>query len=123
MRGCLPLSERPAPSPNWKTPQKPRFLGTDPANERAASPIHRIEGTPARFFLAHGDKDFPHLMRQAEAMEAALRRAGGAVERHVLANRDYFSASYAGGEAQGPWVPRALAWIAKRGADLRRAAS
>lgn len=123
VRGCLPLSGVFQFGEGAGLSQKPRFLGTDPANERAASPIHRIEGAPPPFLIAHGDKDFPHLMRQAEAMEAALRRAGGIAERHVLANRDHFSASYAGGEADGPWVPLALAWIAKMAAPARRAAS
>jgi dipeptidyl aminopeptidase/acylaminoacyl peptidase len=89
---------------------RPRFLGA-PGREREASPIYSIAGTPPPFFMAHGSKDFPHLMRQAEAMEAALKRAGTEVERLVLDDRDHFTASYAGGEAAGPWVPRALAWL------------
>jgi hypothetical protein len=47
-------------------------------------------------------------------MEVALSGAGGGVTRIVLAGRDHFSASYAGGEADGPWVPKALAWMAAR---------
>ena len=50
-------------------------------------------------------------MRQADAMELALRKAGGAVEKRVLPGRDHFSASYAGGEADGPFVAPALAWM------------
>ncbi len=110
VKGCLPISGVYAFGESAGLSMKPRFLGTDPANERAASPIHNIEATPP-FLIAHGDKDFPHLMKQAEAMEAALRKAGGSVERVVLAGRDHFSASHAGGEAEGPWVPKALAWI------------
>ncbi len=122
VRGCLPISGVYQFGEGAGLSMKPRFLGTEPANERAASPIHNIQVAPP-FFLAHGDKDFPHLMKQAEAMEAALKRAGGAVERHVLTGRDHFSASHAGGEADGPWVPKALAWIAKTGAVAQRAAS
>lgn len=121
--GCLPISGVFQFGEGSGLSKKPRFLGDDPENERVASPIHRIEGTPPPFFIAHGEKDFPHLIRQAEAMEAALRRAGGAVERHVLPGRDHFSASYAGGEAGGPWVVPARAWIAKLNAPASRAAS
>ena len=53
-------------------------------------------------------------MKQAECMEAALRAAGGDVERLVLAGRNHFTASYAGGEADGPWVPAAIAWMLRR---------
>jgi len=70
-----------------------------------------IDGVPRPFLMAHGDQDFPHLMRQAAEMEEALRRAGGEVERMVLEGRNHFSASYAGGEPGGPWVPRAIEWI------------
>ena len=91
---------------------RPRFLG--PAeNDRAASPIQNIDTTPP-FLIAHGSEDFPHLMAQAESMEHALADAGGDVERVVLEGRNHFSACYAGGDADGPWVPRALAWMAKR---------
>jgi acetyl esterase/lipase len=122
VRGCLPISGVYQFGEGAGLSMKPRFLGTDAANERAASPIYNIE-TTAPFLLAHGDKDFPHLIKQAEAMEAALRKAGGTVERIVLPGRDHFSASHAGGEARGPWVPKALAWIAKTHAVTQRAAS
>jgi arylformamidase len=110
IRGCLPLSGVYDFTEGSGMPQRPRFLGSGPT-ERQASPILRIEGRPPPFLIAHGDKDFPHLIPQAERMEAALRAAGGDVERLVLAGRDHFSASYAGGEAEGPWVPPALEWL------------
>jgi acetyl esterase/lipase len=111
VRGCLPLSGVFLFGQGAGLSMKPRFLGADPANEHAASPLLRIEGPPPPFFISHGENDFPHLMRQAEAMEAALRQAGGVVERFVLPGRDHFTASYAGGEPDGPWVGRAGAWI------------
>jgi acetyl esterase/lipase len=64
--------------------------------------------------MAYGERDFPHLMRQAEAMEAALKAAGGEVSRILLPGRDHFSASYAGGEPAGPWVPAAIDWMNKQ---------
>jgi hypothetical protein len=44
-------------------------------------------------------------------MAAALRAAGGKVETLVLAGRDHFGASHAGGEPDGPLVPHVLAWM------------
>ncbi|HVO14208.1 MAG TPA: alpha/beta hydrolase [Alphaproteobacteria bacterium] len=110
VRGCLPISGVYDLTETGGLSMRPRFLGA-PGREREASPIYSIAGTPPPFFMAHGSKDFPHLVRQAEAMEAALKRAGTEVERLVLDDRDHFTASYAGGEAAGPWVPRALAWL------------
>ena len=49
-------------------------------------------------------------------MDAALKKAGGAVETIMMPGRTHFSASHAGGEADGPWVKRAVAWIAQRAA-------
>jgi acetyl esterase/lipase len=112
VRGCLPISGVYQFGEGAGLSVRPRFLGPEGNGaDRAASPLYRIEGAPPPFFMVHGDKDFPHLMRQAETMEAALRKAGGQVERVVMVGRDHFSASHAGGEVGGPWVPRALAWI------------
>ena len=112
VRGCLPISGVYHFGEDSGLAMRPRFLGSESATtDRRASPIHQIEGTPPPFFLTYGERDFPHLMRQADAMEAALRKAGGLVEQHVLPGRDHFSASHAGGEPEGPLVPRALAWM------------
>jgi arylformamidase len=92
---------------------RPRFLGPV-ENDRLASPIHTIAAAPPPFLIAHGSKDFPHLITQAEQMEVALAARGGAVERIVLDGRDHFTASLAGGEADGPWVGPAIAWMAAR---------
>mgnify|MGYP001193778440 CR=1 FL=1 len=37
--------------------------------------------------------------------------AGGAVSHIVFEGRNHFTASYAGVEADGPWVPLALRWM------------
>ena len=113
IRGCLPVSGVYDFGPQSGLSSRPRFLGAA-GNETRASPVENIEGVPPPFLLAHGDQDFPHLIKQAERMEAALRAAGGDAERLVLNGRNHFTASYAGGEAEGPWVPRALAWMARR---------
>jgi arylformamidase len=111
IRGCLPISGVYDFREGSGLAQRPRFLG--PAGtEEAASPVAALDGRPPPFLMVHGDRDFPHLMRQAVAMEEALRRAGGAVERHELAGCDHFGASYVAGDADGPWVARAAAWMA-----------
>jgi arylformamidase len=110
IRGCLPISGVYDFGAQSGLSTRPRFLGAA-GNEKLASPIDRIEEKPPPFLIAHGDEDFPHLMKQAERMEAALRAAGGDVERVVLKGRNHFTASYAGGEPAGPWVPRALNWM------------
>jgi dipeptidyl aminopeptidase/acylaminoacyl peptidase len=90
---------------------RPRFLGPEGNGaEHVASPIHHIQATPP-FFMAHGDRDFPHLVRQAEQMEQALTKAGGSVKRIVLEGCDHLSASYVCGDADGPWAPEAIRFM------------
>ena len=92
---------------------RPRFLGAEgKGTEREASPLFNIQGKPPPFFMAHGDNDFPHLMKQAQVMEAALRKAGGEVERMVLAGRTHFTASLATADPAMPWRKRAVEWLA-----------
>jgi arylformamidase len=112
IRGCVPISGVYDFREGAGMSMRPRFLGQQPGIETTVSPICNIQGVPPPFLLAHGSDDFPHLSVQAEQMEVALRAAGGAVERIVLPGRNHFSACYAGGEADGPWVPHALRWIA-----------
>jgi len=113
IRGCLPISGVYDFIPGNGMSVRPRFLGSA-ENDRPASPIHTIGTAPPPFLIAHGSKDFPHLITQAEQMEIALVTRGGTVERIVLDGRDHFTASLAGGEADGPWVGPAIAWMAAR---------
>jgi arylformamidase len=109
---CLPISGVYRFGDGSGLSMRPRFLGPEGTDaEAAASPIRHIAGAPIPFLLAHGERDFPHLVRQAEEMAAALAAAGGEVERLVLPQRDHFTASLAGGEPEGPWVPAALRWL------------
>ena len=110
VRGCLPLSGVYDFTETSGLTNRPRFLG-ERGNEREASPLHNLQSPLPPFLIAHGSEDFPHLMRQAETFEGAVRAAGGAVERIVLPGRNHFRASYAGGEADGPWVRPALAFM------------
>ncbi len=96
---------------------RPRFLGPEAAEaETPASPLRQLAAPLPPFLLFHGSEDFPHLSKQAEAFEAALRAAGGAVERVVMPGRNHFSAHYACGEADGPMVPAALDFMGRHSA-------
>ncbi len=112
IRGCLPISGVFLFGEGAGLSMRPRFLG-DEANDLAASPMRHIGTAPPPFLIACGDGDFPHLVRQAGEMTAALEAASGDAELVELTGRDHFTASAAGGEPDGPWVPRALDWMAR----------
>lgn len=112
--GCLPVSGCYRFGEGSGLSMKPRFLGTSPEAEREAAPIHYVHEDCPPFLIAHGDKDFAHLIPQAMAMEAALAAAGVPVERLVLPGCDHFGASIACGEPAGPWVARAVEWMSER---------
>jgi arylformamidase len=117
IRGCLPISGVYRFGEGSGLSAWPRFLGPADAPDAAAraaaaSPVGQISSTPPPFLVAYGTKDFPHLIGQAEEMVSALRQAGGDVTDLPMEGRDHFSASYAGGETGGPWLPKALAWMA-----------
>jgi dipeptidyl aminopeptidase/acylaminoacyl peptidase len=86
----------------------------DVGNETAASPISQITGTPPPFLISYGERDFPHLMAQAETMVEALKTAGGEAESLILPDCDHLEASYVTGRANGPWVTKALSWMDKQ---------
>jgi len=111
LRGCLPISGVFDFGPESGLSTRPRFLG-DPGNEVAASPIKNISDQPPPFLIAYGADDFPHLRRQALDMETSLGAVGGRVTRFAMPGRDHLSASYAAGEEDGPWLSRALDWMA-----------
>lgn len=110
IKGCLPVSGVYRFGEGSGLSARPRFLGQDATTERAASPIEDIaDKTP--FLIAHGSKDFPHLMAQAEEMEQALRARDVSVSRLVLDGSNHFEASYRAGDPQDIWVPRALSFM------------
>jgi len=112
IRGCLPVSGVYDLTASSGISMRPRFLGPpDSGCERDASPIMNIQPPPPPFLMAHGENDFPHLMRQAAEMEAALKKAGGKVERIVLAGRTHFTASLATADPAMPWRQRAIDWM------------
>jgi acetyl esterase/lipase len=112
IRGCLPVCGVYDFTEGSGLSVRPRFLGPEGSgSERPASPRYNIQDEPPPFLIAHGDKDFPHLVRQAEEMEQALADAGGKVTRIVLDGCDHLSASYACGDAQGTWAPAAAKFM------------
>jgi acetyl esterase/lipase len=111
VKGCLSISGVYEFGEGSGLPMRPRFLGPDPASERRASPRYNLVAPLPPFLIAWGTSDFPHLVPQAERFVAALRDAGAEVESIAMEGRTHFTASFAGGEVDGPWVPRALAFI------------
>lgn len=106
VRGCLAVSAVYDFTEGSGLSMRPRFLGTS-GNEHEASPIHNLQPPLPPFLVAHGSQDFPHLIGQAEAFCSALNELGGQVHRLIMEGRNHFSASYATGEPDGPWVSRA----------------
>ncbi|MDH7796215.1 MULTISPECIES: alpha/beta hydrolase [unclassified Beijerinckia] len=117
IRGCLPISGVYRFGDGSGLSMRPRFLGPEGNGmDIAASPVLRIDGTPPPFLMAHGDRDFPHLITQAEEMERALETAGGDVTRLVLRDADHFQASLAAGDDTALWAPTAIGWMKERAA-------
>jgi acetyl esterase/lipase len=108
VRGCLALSGVFEFGEGSGLRIRPRFLGEDPANERLASPRFQLGMPLPPFLVAYGTQDFPHLIPQAERFVAAVRERGGEAQALALEGRTHFTASFAGGEADGPWLPAVI---------------
>ncbi len=109
LKGCLPVSGVYRFGEGAGMAMRPRFLGPE-GTETAASPVLTIsDRTP--FLIAHGDRDFPHLMTQAAEMETALQARGIEATRLVLPDCDHFGASYHAGDPAGTWLGPARAFI------------
>jgi arylformamidase len=110
IKGCLPVSGVYQFTEGSGLAARPRFLGPS-GNEREASPIHNLQPPLPRFLIAYGSEDFPHLVKQAERFAAAAAATGATVERLSMPGRNHFTASYAAGEADGPWIGAALRFM------------
>ena len=110
IRGCLPVSGVFDFGENSGMSMQPRFLNGD-ANIVPASPVSNIQGTPPPFFISYGEKDFPHLKTQAMDMHGKLAQAGTDVSRIEIPGADHLQASYACGDAEGPWLPKVVPWM------------
>jgi acetyl esterase/lipase len=111
VRGCLPLSGVFEFGEGSGLSARPRFLGADQRNDRIASPRFELALPLPPFLVAYGSSDFAHLIPQAQRFVAAVRTMGGEAEQLELAGRTHFTASYAAGEADGPWVKPAVAFM------------
>lgn len=113
VRGCLPISGVYQFGDGSGLSARPRFLGAeDSGSDQAASPLNFVTSDAPPFLIAYGTEDFPHLRDQAERMAARLGEVVVDVDKVVFEGRDHFGASFAGGEADGPWVARAIDWMA-----------
>jgi len=112
LRGCLPVSGVFDLTATGGLSVRPRFLGpSDSGHDKPASPIQHLPQHPVPFLIAHGERDFPHLIRQAEEMESALRQRGGDVERIVFPRCDHFASSLATADRAQPWRERSVHWM------------
>jgi len=119
LAGCVPVSGTYRFGEGSGLSVRPRFLGPVPDGraEIAAAPLAQLDAAACPpFLLAWGSRDFPHLVRQSEEMADALHAAGVPVQRLVLDDCDHFQASLACGDAEGPWVGPAVAWMRQQGA-------
>jgi arylformamidase len=114
IRGCLPLSGVFDFGESSGLSMRPRFLGPDPQTDLIASPVRQVVGVPPAFLIAYGSQDFPHLPPQGRAFANRLRDAGVRATELELEGRTHFTASFAGGEGDGPWVPAALSFISQK---------
>ena len=117
VRGCLPLSGVFEFGAGSGLSTRPRFLGDDPDNDARASPLLNMEMPTPPFLVSCGTRDFPHLVSQAGRFASALRASGNEAELLLLTERTHFTASYAAGEPDGPWLPAALAFMARNAAS------
>jgi len=113
IHGCVPVSGVYRFGDGSGLSTRPRFLGEEGSGQTGpASSIKHINGATCPFLMAHGDNDFPHLITQAEEMEAALKATGGSVERVTLPGSDHFGAHYASGETGGELPKKILKFMA-----------
>lgn len=112
IRGCLPVSGVYDFGEGSGLSARPRFLGAgDSGCEGPASPLAQIASEPPPFLIAYGEKDFPHLIKQAQIMAGALEGAGGGVTLHELPGASHLEASLVTGEPDGSWVETAADWM------------
>ncbi|MFT5116204.1 MAG: arylformamidase [Parasphingorhabdus sp.] len=108
IKGVLPVSGTFEFGENSGLSMRPRFLGPEETgNDAIASPINHIQADAPPFFISWGEKDFPHLVRQADSFTDALRSKDISVHTEQLTDCDHLGASYACGEVDGKWVTAA----------------
>ena len=113
IRGCVPVSGVYRFGEGSGLSQRPRFLGAKGNGSASlASPVFQINGVTPPFLMAHGDNDFPHLISQAEEMEAALNKFGSSVERITIKDCDHLGAHLATDQSNGKWTKKVIKFMA-----------
>ena len=113
IQGCVPVSGVYRFGEGSGLSQRPRFLGEKGSGTATlASPVLQTNSVTPPFLMAHGDNDFPHLISQAEEMEAVLHKFGSSVERIILKDCDHLGAHLATGEANGEWIKKVMKFMA-----------
>jgi acetyl esterase/lipase len=112
IRGCAPVSGVYYFGDDSGMAVRPRFLGApELGNDVLASPRLQLGGRACPFLVSYGENDFPHLIRQAQDMAAALQGKGLSVQTLILPDCNHFTASYAAGEMNGIWPNTLNAWM------------
>lgn len=116
VRGVLPISGTYLFGPDSGLSMRPRFLG-DPSleNDGLASPMNHIHGEAPPFFVAWGEKDFPHLRIQSMRFVQELEAAGVSVLGLEMPGCDHFGASYESGRKGSAWLDAADRFMLSRG--------
>jgi acetyl esterase/lipase len=86
------------------------FLSRDEDDENA-SPISLVDEKAVPFHIAWGERDFPRLIDQAKAMEAALSRFGRSVETLEIPGRDHFGANEICADTDSVWIAAVRRWL------------
>ncbi|MGE0736616.1 MAG: alpha/beta hydrolase [Alphaproteobacteria bacterium] len=83
------------------------------ADDEPASPIVHVRRNAPPFFIAWGERDFPRLIKQGNAMAAALKQSGVAVETMVIPETDHFEANEVCASPDSGWSVAARRWLTK----------
>jgi arylformamidase len=118
LKGCLPISGSYDFTPGAGFAMRPRFLGAETSlNEVHASPVFAIQTVSVPFLVAHGSRDFPHLITQAHKFRMVLDAKGADVQAVELPDDDHLTVVTSAARQDSIWIKVAAAWM-KRVARL-----
>jgi acetyl esterase/lipase len=113
IKACLPISGVFRFDPGSGLSGTPTLGPESNGADQPASPVLYVKKPTPPFFIACGEKDFPHLIEQAAEMEKVLGQAGTDVTSIVMPGLTHFTASLAGGIPDGPGFR--VRWISSNG--------
>lgn len=117
LKGVLPISATYDFSTGCGLAQRPRFLGPQGlGHEIAASPLFHVDCRSAPFMLSWGTHDFAHLRQQALKFAEVLAYRGVPFEALEMEGCDHLEVAYEAANTNGPWLSRALDFMAIRAA-------